>query len=272
MGFEADRRQLRQEMIAPRPPTLQNIERREQDEVRRSENFRRVQNAILISNILLLSLFTFCTWIALYFLLLPLAKSIQEREKFLTNASHELRTPLAILHSELSLSQDEKSLKNIKKVHLEALSEIKRLQQLSNTLLGRQNDDVEIMVNVNEMIQNAWDSLQPINTNEIILNVHDTGTFKAKSVYFQQLIYHLIENVLKHAFPAKSTLSIQIDEKNKSIIFSNPCKSEEYQSSTGLNTCRELAEKTGFELKIEQKGNIFRVKLTQKVKSHNQVI
>jgi signal transduction histidine kinase len=74
----------------------------------REKSLENLRTAIFLNNISILTLLLSLTWFSLYYLLLPVSKAQEERNRFLAEASHELRTPLAILYSDLSLASSNK--------------------------------------------------------------------------------------------------------------------------------------------------------------------
>ena len=232
---------------------------------RRQESLNDLSKNLVFNNFALLSLLTFICWISLYFLLKPIQNSINQREEFLTQASHELRTPLAILHSELSLSEDEDDIKELQKIHIESLTEIKRLQNLSNSLLDnlssnkeKGKDSIE-KVKIEEIIKNIWEQLQPINQKEISLDLRTEGNFiiKTNSQKLHQILFNLLDNALRYS-KEKTKIEVEIAEKKQAVTIKNQSNKESFNPGIGLGICRQLSEEIGANL-VQQitEDNIF---------------
>ncbi len=219
----------------------------------------RIQFLIVINNASLVVFLTLITWESLFFLLRPLAKATQAREDFLIQATHELRTPLAILYSELSLSENENNIDELKKTHKDALQEIQRLQQLSNTLLGRKEEKLQT-VKVEKVIQQAWSNLSKFNVNNLTLNFNFKGKtiIKSDTVKFYQLIFNILENAVKHG-KANSKLNIQLEQNQ--IIFSNQSEFNIFVEGVGASVSKSLAEDLGMDINFEMNNYVYKAKL-----------
>lgn len=262
IGFDAYRQRIRQGIIRARlqqpnlpPPT---------EFEPYAEDLAFVVRVLTFNNLILLSILIFATWVGLYFLLKPLDESVRQREKFVAEAGHELRTPLAILYSELSLSQSENDPKKLKKVHKESLTEIKRLQNLSNSLLDRHlpDDEIQEKLNIAQTIQQVWHKLQKsgLYGKNLILNISplisdlEITTQKAS---FWHIIYNILENVFKHA-PTDSKLEVEINTVDQELIFRNICKSDQSnEASVGSLVLSDMCQALGLKIRYELKGEYF---------------
>lgn len=68
----------------------------------------------------------------------PIEENMEFQTRFTADASHELRTPLTVLKTELevALRDEELTLQESKQLHLSALEEVEKLQQLTGSLLA----------------------------------------------------------------------------------------------------------------------------------------
>lgn len=228
-------------LVKPKPKNAKQIV-----EDSRLETLAKIQINVAINNASLVILLTIITWVSLYFLLEPLAKANKAREEFLIQASHELRTPLAILYSELSLSKDEVDVSELQKIHSEALGEIQRLRNLSDTLLGRTSHKL-MKIEVKELILEIWNNLIIHNSGKMLLNVSDEKDLIVEKDYtkFYQLIFNILENVVKHGKP-KTILKITLN--SNSIIFENESENETFVEGLGITISNNLAESLGIQL------------------------
>lgn len=203
----------------------------------------QIRTNIIVSHLLLLFLLSIGTWIGLYFLLLPLSQSHREQEQFLAEASHDLRTPLAIIYSELSLARTEKNVKSLQSTLQNALGEIKRLRYLSDSLLSQiagEKTEWE-SVQIQTLVSEIWDKLQPANSKQITLNIKDLNkemviTHKA---HLYRIVYNILDNIIKYA-DEKSLAQVAINSGE--ITFYNMSQAHPEEERTGSLLIRRLSK------------------------------
>ena len=230
----------------------------EQEEVRHNI-LQEVGQRVLVGQSLIFLYLMTLSWFSLYFLLKPLSDSQVLKEKFLAQASHELRTPLAILYSELSLNKNSKSLAELKQVHQEAIIEIKRLQNLSDTLLSQLDDQLQVeektKLKPSQIVDQIISKLEVLNDKHLIFENKIPAKFSltTEANMFYQLWFNLLDNALKYS-PAKSLVSIEYDSDQNKFTLKNPTEVEQIKPGVGLQICGDLSQQLGFDLRYEVVG------------------
>ncbi|MDR0614944.1 MAG: two-component sensor histidine kinase, partial [Lactobacillales bacterium] len=98
----------------------------------------------------------------------PILKSWKKQQEFVENASHELRTPLSVVHNKLELlfTQPEGKIIDHSKEIGDALSEIRRLCQLTTDLLALARSDIQVIevqkeaIKIKELVENLVGNYQ----------------------------------------------------------------------------------------------------------------
>jgi signal transduction histidine kinase len=216
----------------------------------------------ILTFLILLVIITIMTWIGSYYLIKPISDSIKSKEEFLEHSSHELRSPLAILHSDIELSLQEQTLTGIKEINNEALMEIKRLQNLSNTLLNNISEN-KTKVDVNLMINGIIQKLNKVNTNRITFNIQGEREDNTYSHKLYNILYNLLDNTIKYSTP-NSEVDISIDPKSITII--NSFETKTIQNGTGLTIVNKLCAEIGCSTDITIKEGKFIFSLIKTVR------
>ena len=156
-----------------------------------------------------------------------LQDGIQKIEEFNSNVSHELRTPLTVLKGEISLAlRKERNIDYYKKTLSKALEEIKKIENIINSLL--------LLVEFSKI--NIQKSFKKVNLDEILLQVIEnySNFAKEKNIKInikklepveyltnEKIIFivfsNLIDNAIKYTLNNKN-IYISLF-KNKSIHF-----------------------------------------------------
>jgi signal transduction histidine kinase len=216
----------------------------------------------ILTFLIVLIIITIMTWIGSYYLIKPISDSIKSKEEFLEHSSHELRTPLAILHSDIELSLQEQTLSGIKEINNEALFEIKRLQNLSNTLLNNISEN-KTKVDINQMINGIIQKLNKVNTNNITFYVSGEREDTTYNHKLYNILFNLLDNTIKYSTP-NSEVKINIDPK--SITFINSFTSKSIQNGTGLTIVNKLCAEIGYSTDITIKEGNFIFSLVNTVR------
>jgi signal transduction histidine kinase len=254
-GFEGFELPAQSDIIDPRGWRI-NPALRDQLELSRSEALRSVRLSAVLSSTGILILLTTTVWMALYYLLKPLADSVREKEKFVSQASHELRTPLAIMYSDLSLASTSNNKEDLREAITSSVGEIKRLQQLSDTLLGRVQAESRIKVALAPVINKIVSDLASYNHNkmQITVDIPAKASLVSNEHQLHQLLYSIVENAIKHG---KEDGMITITYNNKRLTISNDTDMSEYIPGMGVSVAQDLALHLDLVVEYVLSGGIF---------------
>lgn len=242
------------------PLDLKLNELRQYELIRKEEIVNELWVVTVFTFFILLFLIAIFTWIGSYFVIKPIDENIKSKEQFLEHSSHELRTPLAILHSDLELSINENSIESLKNTNINALAEVKRLQNLSNILLNDLSD-TKSEINLNSLCNEIVTKLNKINTNNIQFKITGERTQKLHHQKMYNILFNVLDNSLKYSKP-DSTVTIDINEKM--IKISNPTEIKNIKPSTGLSIVNKLAYEQGFKTSFNLNNGNFIFKLYSK--------
>lgn len=225
----------------------------------REDFLRQTRNHILVTNAALVLLLTGISWLSLFFLLKPLAQSLREREIFLENASHELRTPLAILHSNLSLSEHETDVFELKKTQKEALFEIKRLQNLSDTLLNRLQQNVVLSrSSLRVLFDRVWKKM-PQTTMRLQNKIPSGMKILTDTLQCEQLVFNILDNAVTHGVSG-AVVHVELGE-NQAVRVSNPITPDitECTHGIGMRVQDTIAGQLGVSLERQISQGVFEI-------------
>lgn len=207
--------------------------------------------------------------------------------KMLSNISHDLKTPLTVILGyvetlKISLSSDEKNLKNIDKV-ISKTNEVIDLMDKFFDLAKLESRDKEIpltRVNISETCRRNILSFYDLSNNsgiKVDIDIPDTDLYAlSSSEALDRIITNLISNALKYGyeggvlglklFTSENNINIEVWDKGKGIQESDKDKifermytledsrNKSYQGSgLGLTITKRLVEKINGELTLESK-------------------
>lgn len=164
-----------------------------------------------------------------------LEKSFQDQKIFISNLSHELQTPMAALIAELELSlHKERSKEDYKTVVVNALSDARNIEKLSNGLmnLAKANysaDQITMSnVRIDEVLLDATTLVVKANPNYTVdfSFVDETDDDNMVTIYGNEYLLrmafvNLIENNCKFSDDNHSNIQILFIDCNVSIRFSD---------------------------------------------------
>lgn len=225
----------------------------------RKEFIQQQFDATVYANVLLLLILTTLTYFLLYPILKPIQTEAENREKFLSHASHELRTPLAIIYSNLSLAPKTQLIIN-------TLNEIKKLQNISNRILGGYNDTFNIITkksqSIKSIIEEIINDLEPINQNNISNIINDNSDFKTYNyIEFYQILYNAISNIYYYSEP-NTNFICNID--NDTIVLKNLTNESDYTKSIGIEIMEQEASRINMTVTTNNYDNIFTTIISKK--------
>lgn len=153
----------------------------------------------------------------------PIEESHEAQARFASDASHELRTPLAVMRSELEVALRDPNLsKSEMKELLESnLDEVKRLSDLSQTLLQLSRHDYSKVamkrVELDDIIR-ATIKIHALDTSRIS---YDSPGKKLSTLgnsdSLKELFMILLDNALVYS-PAKSRISMKLEQIDNDLL------------------------------------------------------
>lgn len=245
--------------------------------------------------------------IAGYFLagrtLRPIAKMMDEQNRFITDASHELRTPITALKTSLEVNLREKNLSagEVRELLKSNLEEVDNLQGLSDDLIllaQSQKFDRSLfaMENIQEIVKQAAKRVEPLaKKKDIAIRLHLLdSTLEADRKSLTELFVILLDNAIKYS-PKNSKITITnkehdgqiilsvedqgvgIDEKDVPFIFDRFYRAEKSRTKNavfgyglGLSIARKIVDIHRGDITVKSKknkGTAFTIRLPQKQSS-----
>lgn len=179
-----------------------------------------LRNNLLTLNMFILGLSAFFGYILAGKTLKPIEDTLERQKRFVADASHELKTPLTGLKTniEVSLRDKKLGLKEAKNVLTESLSDINKLQSLTNHLL--------LLANGNGMTKETF-AIKGIVTDVVgefkkqaktkkikILTSLDDFSVLANKTRIEELIRILLDNAVKYT-PKGGSISLELTNSGK---------------------------------------------------------
>lgn len=214
---------------AQQPPEL--IERQFS---RRLEQRNRETRGLVIMSLIVLNgvMLLFGYWLSLLLArrtLAPIERSIEQQAQFVSDASHELRTPLAalLLVNEVALRKSTLTEKKARQVLSQNVAEIKKLTELSNSLLDLAKSEQTMtepeLVNPAAFIEEVVIRFTPAAQAKRVNLVHDDQSlacdvpFQANAV--RQILAIFMDNAIKYAPPKNGEVALQARLKKNTLEF-----------------------------------------------------
>lgn len=153
----------------------------------------------------------------------PIEESHEAQARFASDASHELRTPLAVMRSELEVALRDPKLSKIEmKELLESnLDEVKRLSDLSQTLLQLSRHDYSQVlmkrIDLDDIVK-ATIKIHALDKSRIQYT-SQTGkhAILGNSDSVKELLMILMDNALRYS-PAQSLISVNLERTNVGLL------------------------------------------------------
>lgn len=161
--------------------------------------------------------------------LIPIIKSWQRQQEFVSDASHELRTPLAVVQTNLEVvkgSQNE-TVKSQSYWLDNAYDETLRMNKIIEDLLflARADSGQKILekekLDLSFLLMDVCEKLIPIATNkqlQIIANVDENLSIWGDGNKIRQLMFILIDNAINYSSPNKVIRVLAKEVKNGALI------------------------------------------------------
>ena len=161
----------------------------------------------------------------------PIERSIEQQAQFVSDASHELRTPLAalLLVNEVALRKSTLTEKKARQVLSQNVAEIKKLTELSNSLLDLAKSEQAMteseLASPIKLIEEAAAQFAPaVRVKRVTISYKNRGF--AHNVLLQtnavrQILAIFVDNAIKYAPPknGKVNVNVWVDRKKHALEF-----------------------------------------------------
>lgn len=159
----------------------------------------------------------------------PIERSIEQQAQFVSDASHELRTPLAalLLVNEIALRKSTLTEKKARQVLGQNVAEIKKLTELSNSLLDLAKSEGVVtdpeLVNpatlIEEMVTRFTPAAQAKRVKLVYDNQSPTGDVPLQANAVRQILAIFMDNAIKYAPPKNGEVALQARLKKNTLEF-----------------------------------------------------
>lgn len=155
----------------------------------------------------------------------PIEEAHEAQKRFTSDASHELRTPIAVMQTEIevSLMDDNLTLKDAKKQLSSNLEELGHLTSLSEGLLRlarlEDNELVKKQVDLKSIVDSAINRVSPLakmKSITIIVKNESKQKFMADRSSIEEAIVIILDNAIKYS-PKKSTIELSNTKDQQNI-------------------------------------------------------
>lgn len=158
----------------------------------------------------------------------PIKDTLDEQNRFITDASHELRTPLTSLRSEIEVALREKDLsqKDAVKILESNLQEVVSLQTLSDNLLelaqdgNTLNTSEMIDISTKDLIEKSIKKVEPLAKKKQILienKIKDRNVIGVPDRLTEVFVI-LLDNAIKYSPENSKVKIVSSERKNQTII------------------------------------------------------
>ena len=159
----------------------------------------------------------------------PIERSIEQQAQFVSDASHELRTPLAALSlvSEVALRKSTLTEKKARQVLSQNVAEIKKLTELSNSLLDLAKSDTVSnkleMANPSKIVEELLAQCkQATRAKHVKLNYDKAAQIPELPLQVsavRQIMAILLDNAIKYAPLHRGEVAVKIAVKKQALEF-----------------------------------------------------
>lgn len=159
----------------------------------------------------------------------PIERSIEQQAQFVSDASHELRTPLSalLLNNEVALRKPTLTDKKARQVLGQNVAEIKKLTELSNSLLDLAKSEQTMtepeLVNPATLIEEVVTRFTPAAQVKWVKLVYDnqspTGDVPLQANAVRQILAIFMDNAIKYAPPKNGEVALQARFKKNTLEF-----------------------------------------------------
>lgn len=259
---------------------------------------KRIVITLLIINVSILVVSGVTGYFLAGLTLTPIKEMVDEQNRFISDASHEIRTPLTSLKSafEVYLREKKPTLKEANILVKESITEVNKLQYLSQSLLQlNQHQNLADSgkfekVSIKNILDEAIKKVAPIADQKqiVILPILENYNLYANKYAVTDLFVILLDNAIKYSLHESKVKvvtkkkdnqilvsiidhGIGIDEKDLPHIFDRFYRADTARSKQnsggyglGLSIAKKIADKHGGTISIKSevnKGSVFTVHL-----------
>lgn len=159
--------------------------------------------------------------------LVPIERSIEQQAQFVSDASHELRTPLAalLLVNEVALRKSTLTEKKARHVLGQNVAEIKKLTELSNSLLDLAKSEQTMtepeLVNPASLIQEVAAQCAPAARAKQVTISCPKFTHNAllHASAVRQIVAIFVDNAIKYVPPQNGKVNVRVNCKKHALEF-----------------------------------------------------
>ena len=140
----------------------------------------------------------------------PIERAIKQQAQFVSDASHELRTPLAalLLVNEVALRKSTLTDKKARQVLSQNVAEIKRLTELSNSLLDLAKSEVNPATLIEEVVTRFTPAAQAKRVKLVYDNQSPTGDVPLQANAVRQILAIFMDNAIKYVPPKNGEVNV----------------------------------------------------------------
>lgn len=159
----------------------------------------------------------------------PIERSIEQQAQFVSDASHELRTPLAalLLVNEVALRKSTLTEKKARQVLSQNVAEIKKLTELSNSLLDLAKSEGVVtdpeLVNpaalIEEVVTRSTPAAQAKRVRFVCDNQSPTRDVLLQANAVRQILAIFVDNAIKYAPPKNGEVNVRANRKKHALKF-----------------------------------------------------
>ena len=203
------------------------------------------------------------------------------QQRFLANAAHELKTPITTIlgASELLLTEKEDDPETRRRFLNHILSEARRMQRLSDTLLRLARTGVDLrdpeieVVDLDGVAREAAERMEPLaESARLVLSVEGRGDrIRADHEWLEQALLIVLGNAIQHSegegevrvLVEESAVTVEdegvgISEADLPYVFERFYRGKRSSGGFGLGLaiCKDLVERMGGNISLESKAGV----------------
>ena len=195
----------------------------------------------------------------------------EEREQMIRSLSHDIRTPLTSI---LSYSDYIKNKDNITNEEFNQyidiiLSKAEQIKILTDKLLGKENNQSEIIENGKLFIEQLLYETEEILEDKFICNIDLSGCDNFKCLFkvedLRRIFDNISSNIEKYANPQKD-INIKVTHKEQKLIITQQNYIKDHNNHVeshkiGLKNIKKIVDSYNGSFNIYKENNIFKIEI-----------